>query len=449
MRKKRIALGLAMVMMTGLLSGCGSGSGSGEAKSDVYFLNFKPEVTDVYKEIAAAYEKETGVNVKVVTAASGEYESTLKAELAKTDAPTIFQINGPVGYESWKDYCADLISTELYTQLTMPELSVNSGAGVYGIPYAVEGYGIIYNEKIMEQYFALSDKESECESMSKVKNFEQFKTIVEDMTVHADELGIDGVFASTSLGPGQQWRWQSHLANVPFYYEFAEKTDYSSPLVAGLASNEIEFKYAQEYRNIFDLYIDNSVTKKKLLSTKSVDDSMAEFALGKCAMVQNGSWAWEQINGASGNVVEADSVKMMPIYTGVQNEKKQGLCIGTENYLAINSKADPDQQQKSIDFLVWLFTSDTGIEYVKNDLGIIAPFKSFENVEYDNPLVAQTNKWMQKKKINNLPWVFASFPDTVFKDEFGQALLEYTQGKVEWDATVNSVKESWKKEKTK
>lgn len=445
MRKKLIALGLTLVMATGLLTGCGGG----ESKSEVYFLNFKPEVTDVYKDIADSYEKETGVKVKVVTASSGEYESTLKAELAKTDAPTIFQINGPIGYETWKDYCMDLISTNLYSQLTMPELAVNSGAGVYGIPYAVEGYGIIYNKKITDQYFALPDKKSDCKSMTDVKGFEQLKVIVEDMTEHADELGIEGVFASTSLAAGQQWRWQTHLANVPFYYEFAKKTDYSTPLLAGLASNEIEFTYSDEFCNTFDLYVNNSVTNPKLLSSKSVEDSMSEFALGKCAMVQNGSWAWDQIKDVDGNVVKAKNVKFMPIYTGISGEQNQGICIGTENYFAINSQADSEQQQKSIEFLEWLFTSETGMKYVKDDLGFIAPFKSFEDAEYDNPLVSQTNEWMQNEKVNNLPWVFASFPDTVYKDEFGQALLDYTQENAGWNQVVERVKESWKTEKAK
>ena len=58
--------------------------------------------------LAKAYEDETGVEVKVVTAAAGTYESTLTAELDKDDAPTLFQINGAVGYNSWKNYCSHI-----------------------------------------------------------------------------------------------------------------------------------------------------------------------------------------------------------------------------------------------------------------------------------------------------------------------------------------------------
>ena len=65
---------------------------------EVYFLNFKPEIADVYEtKIAPVFEAETGIKLKVVTAASGTYATTLKSELAKSNPPVIFQTNGPVG----------------------------------------------------------------------------------------------------------------------------------------------------------------------------------------------------------------------------------------------------------------------------------------------------------------------------------------------------------------
>ena len=126
----------------------------------VYYLNFKPEAAKTWETIAEAYTKETGIEVKILTSASGNYEQTLKAEIAKREAPTLFQINGPVGYNSWKYYCEDLSDTDLYSWLIDKDLAVHDSEGVYGIPYVVEGYGIIYNNAIMEKYFSLSTKET-------------------------------------------------------------------------------------------------------------------------------------------------------------------------------------------------------------------------------------------------------------------------------------------------
>ena len=165
--KKLVAAGVVMSIFAGSLVGCGGSSeeGDGGKATQSYFLNFKPEIADVYKSVAKDYEKETGVKVKVETAASGDYEQTLKSEMAKSEAPTIFQINGPVGYNNWKNYCLDLKDTDLYSHLSDKSLAVTDGDGVYGIPYAVEGYGIIYNQEIMDKYIALSNKKADITSV--------------------------------------------------------------------------------------------------------------------------------------------------------------------------------------------------------------------------------------------------------------------------------------------
>lgn len=287
-----------------------SGTTSGDqatqpaAGGELYYLNFKPEIAPVYDEIAAAYEAETGVKLHVVTAASGTYEQTLKSEIAKADAPVLFQINGPKGYANWKDYCADLSGTELYQHLTDKGLAITDGDKVVGIPYVVEGYGIIYNNAIMEKYFALDG--AKAKSMDEIRSFQKLKEVVEDMTAKKDQLGIKGVFASTSLKPGEDWRWQTHLANLPVHYEFeANNVDLSTD-----ATKEITFQYGDNYKNIFDLYLNNSTVDPKLLGSKQVADSMAEFALGQCAMVQNGNWAWSQIAEVEGNTVKEEDTSL-------------------------------------------------------------------------------------------------------------------------------------------
>ena len=448
--KKTIALLLCAVLGF-TLTACGMKK---EPKPDtqasntgkVYFLYFKPEVADIYKEIATKYKEETGVDVKVVTAASNTYETTLKSEIAKKDAPTIFQINGPVGYKSWANYCLDLSDTKLYSYLTDKNLAVKNSNGVFGIPYVVEGYGIIYNNAIMEKYFALKDKAVSISKADDIRSFETLNAVVTDMTKHKKELGIDGVFASTSMGSGEQWRWTTHLANVPVYYEMKEKSD-DSPTLTTLNAKDIDFSYSENFRKVFDMYLNNSTTKKELLSGKTVDNAMAEFALGKAAMVQNGNWAWEQISNVKGNVVKAEDIKYLPIYMGIKGEEKQGLCIGTENYLAINKNATEADRKASIAFLEWLFSSETGKDYVVNKLNFIAPFNTFKDDEKpDDPLAKEIFRWMEKD-VNNLEWAFNSFPSQQFKDDFGNAMLEYSQGKKDWKHVETTFKNSWKSER--
>ena len=445
MKKIISILTVAVLLFTVTACGKKDTTDKNNAKADntVYFLNFKPEVADIYKEIAQKYEAETGVKVKVVTAASNTYETTLKSEIAKSDAPTIFQINGPVGYQSWSKYCKDLSDTKLYDYLSDKELAIKTAEGVFGIPYVVEGYGIIYNNAIMDKYFALKDKAVTISKAEEITNFKLLKEVVEDMTKHKQELGIDGVFASTSMSGGEQWRWTTHLLNMPVYYEMKDISD-DSAITSAYSAKNIDFKYSENFKNIFDLYVNNSTTEKGLLSGKSVENSMAEFALGKAAMVQNGNWAWDQISKVSGNTVKADDIKYLPLYIGIDGEEKQGLCIGTENYLAINKNVSEEKQKSSVAFLEWLFSSKTGKDYVVNKLNFISPFNTFDdNEKPDDPLAREVISWMEKDK-TTVEWVFNSFPSLDFKDDVGNALLEYVQGSKSWEDVEKATKDSWK-----
>lgn len=447
MNKKLLSLVLCIALLLSVVSLAGC-SESNEAQ--IYFLNFKPESADAYKEIAEAYEKETGVAVKVVTAAANTYEQTLKSEIAKSNAPTIFQLNGPIGYQSWKEYCLNIEKSEFASHLSDKSLAITdeNGEGIYGVPYVVEGYGIIYNNAIMKRYFALKDRATDISSADQIKSFDTLKAVVEDMTAHKDKLKISGVFASTSLSSGEDWRWQTHLLNVPLYYEFRDSEDYTDPTIAGLNAKEIAFRYAKNYQNIFDLYTNNSVTEKGVLGSKSTSDSMAEFALGKVAMVQNGNWAWSQIRDVGGNTVKEEDIKFMPIYMGIDGEEKQGLCIGTENYLAINKNATEEQQKLSLDFLDWLFSSKTGKGYVTKKLDFITPFDTFSEDELPNdPLAREVVRFMDDRNTVTVPWIFTSFPSETFKTEVGGALLEYVQGNKEWADVENTIKSMWKSER--
>lgn len=444
--KKTFCSSFRILVLSLALTICALGATScsaGKTDNSVYYLNFKPEIAEVYDKIAKDYKAETGVDLRVVTAASNTYEQTLKSEIVKSDAPVIFQINGPMGYATWKDYCLDISDSDLYKHLTDTSLSIKDGDGVYGIANVVEGYGIIYNSAITDKYFALKDRSTDYKSMDEINNFEKLSSLVADMTSHKDELGIEGVFASTSLQPGENWRWQTHLANLPVYYELQDK----KINIATDKVSKIDFTYSDNFKDIFDLYITNSVTDRKLLGTKQVSDSMSEFALGRCAMVQNGNWAWSQISGVSGNTVNSDDIKFMPIYIGVSGEEEQGLCIGTENYLAINKEASPEKQKLALDFLYWLYSSETGKKYVINELNFIAPFDTFaENETPSDPLACQVIEWMNKKTVKNVEWVFPIFPSETFKQDFGSALLRYAQETEDWDSVKETFVTEWAQE---
>ncbi|MCI6952936.1 MAG: ABC transporter substrate-binding protein [Spirochaetia bacterium] len=439
-------MGILLILLVGsmMFIGC-----SKDTAQEVYFLNFKPEIAEVYEtKVAPAFEKENpGYKLKVVTAASGTYEQTLKSEQAKSNPPVIFQTNGPVGLASSKNEAASLEGTDFYKLLADKSMALKLDGVVSAIPYAVEGYGIIYNDAIMRKYFELPNKAVAISSADEINNFATLKAVVEDMQKNKDALGIKGVFASTSMSAGNQWRWQTHTVNVPLFYEYSEKDPSASPLMTGLNSSTFDFKYNENFKNLMDLYTNNSVTEKTLLGSKSVDDSMAEFALGQCAMVQNGNWAAAQILGTAGNKVAKEDIKFLPLYMGIPGEESAGLCVGTENYLCINKNASPEAQKGADVFLTWLFSSTTGKQLVSNDLMFITPFNSFSASELpSDPLSQQVSLWMNKSGISSVAWTFNAIPSEEWKNAFGSALLSYFEGKTSWNDVVKTAQEQWTSE---
>lgn len=439
MKNKRAMKGLAVSAAAFLalsgLAACGSDDSDADGEGSVYFLNWKPEQEEAYKQIAKEYTEETGVDVKVVTAASGTYEQTLKSEISKSEAPTLFQVNGPVGLATWNKYTADITDSKIAQELKDPALALKGEDDkIYGVPLAVEGYGIVYNEAILNDYFALDG--AKVSSVDEINNFETLKAVADDMQAKKDELGIDGVFASTSLAPGEEWRWQTHLANVPVYFEYEAD---------GVTDKDaIDFTYNEEFKNLFDLYLEDSTVAKTVTPSKTVTDSMAEFAQGKAAMVQNGNWAWSQVADVFGNVVKEEDIKFLPLYMGHEGEEDQGICIGTEAFMAINAKASEADQKATHDFVEWLFLSDAGKKHVVDDLGFIAPFSNYTDEDIpSDPLAKEVSAYMSNDDLKTVPWVFQTFPSQKFKGDFGQALGQYASGNQDWDDVVKVFVDGW------
>ena len=436
---RRLMLGgSAVLAVAATLAACSNGSSSG-SENGVYLLNFKPEAEEALKTIASAYKDKIGVEVKIVTAASGTYQQTLQTEVAKSNPPTIFNINGPVGLVTWKDYALDLSGTEFVKALTDTSMALTDENGVvYGSPLGIEGYGLIYNAAILNKYFALEG--AKATSVDEIKGFAKLKEVVEDMQARKADLGIEGAFACTSLASGEDWRWQTHLANYPVFYEFRDKgvTD----------AKEVDLTYSDNYKQIFDLYLNNSTVAPSAAAAKTVTDSMADFALGKCAFVQNGNWAWSQISEVEGNTVAEGDIHFMPIYIGVSGEEKSGIALGTENYLAVNSQVSETAQKASIDFLTWLLTGEGAKMLVDNSVVSVSPYPAFSELTPADPLGKETAQFLANKELYPINWVFQTFPSQEFKNQLGSHLAQYASGQEDWSAVKDYFVSAWKSEKS-
>ena len=439
MRKKGlIALGLAAVMTASALTGCGGASdkkessSKKEAKGTVYYLNFKPEADAQWQELADIYTEKTGVKVNVVTAAANQYETTLKSEMGKSEAPTLFQVNGPVGLASWKDYCYDLKDSEIAKQITSDDFLLKDGDSVAGIGYAIESYGIIYNKNLLKKAGYTQDD---------IKNFDDLKKVAEDITKRSKDLGFSA-FTSAGMDGSSDWRFKTHLANLPIYYEYQQDNIENTYAIKGT--------YLDNYRNIWNLYVNNSTTSPKQLSTKTGDDAVAEFVTEKAVFYQNGTWAYSDIAD-----IGDENLGMLPIYIGVDGEEDQGLCTGTENYWCVNKKASKEDIQATLDFMNWCVTDETAVKCIcgaagampsgQDGMGFVIPFK--KNLESDNPLVNIANDYVNQGK-KPVTWNFTTMPSEKWKNDLGSALTTYAskQTDANWDLVKKAFVDGWAKE---
>ena len=458
MKKKIVCAMMCMAMVATTLAGCGSkaddntttdnaatddaadaadettdaaeGDTAASGEGKVYYLNFKPEQADDWVELAEQYTAETGVPVTVETAASGTYEQTLKSEMAKKDAPTLFQVNGPVGLASWKDYCYDLKDSELYKQVKSDDFVLKDGDAVDGIAYVIETYGIIYNTKLMDEYCQTDG--AVVSSADEINSFDKLKAVADDIQAKKDELGVLGAFTSAGMDSSSDWRFKTHLANLPIYYEYKDK---------GIGSTDaIEGTYLDNYKQIWDLYITDSTCEPTMISSKTGEDAAAEFAMGDAVFYQNGTWAYGDIT-ADG--LTDEDLGMLPIYIGAPGEENQGLCTGSENYWCVNKNASEEDIQATLDFLNWCVTSDTGRDAIANKMGFLTPFESFDDGYMpSNPLVAIADGYIADGK-TSVSWNFSSIPSEQWKDQVGAALTEYAQGTGDWSAVEDAFVNGW------
>lgn len=422
MRKKLLSVALCATMVAGLLAGCGNSSKSektgSDSKGSVYWLNFKPEADEALQGIAKTYEKEKGVKVKVVTAASGNYNSTLTSEMGKSAAPTLFVVGNQAAVKTWNDYCIDLKGTDVYNELNTDAFNLTDENGkVASIGYCYESYGIIVNKKLLKKAG---------HEITDIKDFASLKSVAEDIHKRADKLGFDA-FTSSGLDDASAWRFTGHLANMPLFYEGRDDGWKEAPA-------EIKGTYLENFKNVWDLYINNSKYKKNTLATGGYD-AEAEFKKGEAVFYQNGTWEYDALKKS----ISDDDMQMIPIYCGVEGEEKAGLCSGTENCWAVNAKASEADQKATLDFMKWLVTSKEGTKVMAEQFGAI-PYKNA--ADSGNVFLKNANDLLEAGNYN-VDWTFNYTPNV---DEWRASLVaamnKYDAGG-SWDDVKTAFVQGW------
>ena len=419
--KKILTLLIAALMVLGL-TGCGSKK---DEAGKVYYLNFKPEADAAWQELAKTYTEQTGVEVKVLTAASGEYETTLQSELGKSSAPTMFQIGNFGAVATYGDYALDLRGTDVYNEMTTHSFDqVGEDGYTYSIGYCYESYGLIVNTDLLTKAgYSVDD----------ITNFSSLKTIAEDIHARSAELGFDA-FTNAGLDSSSSWRFSGHLLGVALYYQFRDAGKSMTNPEATITDKYI----TDNFRNIWDLYLNNSTTDPVANNTATGDAAEAELLEKKAVFFQNGSWEYAKLSETLG----AENIKMIPIYMGVEGEENSGLASGTENCWAVNKNVSEADQKATLDFMKWVVTSEEGTTMMAKEFGT-TPFKNAKEV---TNLFSKTANDMLDAGYYNVDWAFNATPNVNdFRAGVVSALQAYGKDQTDenWAAVVSAIVDGW------
>ena len=416
--KKLLCIALALSMVLGLAA-----FASAEETGKVYYLNFKPEADQAWQDLAKTYTEQTGVEVKVVTAASGTYSTTLTSEMDKKDAaPTLFQIGNAEGVVTWANYALPLDGTDLLAEMTTEDFNLKNADGqTVAVGYCYEAYGIITNKALLEKAgYSVAD----------IKDFASLKAIADDIHARAAELGFDA-FTSAGLDGSSSWRFSGHLTNMPLFYEFRDDGITEQPAT-------VKGSYLNAYKNIWDLYVADSAADAKKLSGYTGTDAEKDFYDGKAVFFQNGTWEYSALTGQYG--MNPADLAMIPIYCGVEGEENAALCAGTENCWAVNSQASEADRKATLDFVKWVVTSEEGTAMMAREFGPI-PFKAAkasENVFFND----STELLNQGKYV--VTWAFNFTPDVDnWRAGIVSALEQYSAGAADWGEVEYAFVEGW------
>lgn len=423
-RSRLFALVLTFAMVVSLFAGCGKKAESNvpAKKVTVDVFQFKVEFKDGFEAAAKKYtESHPNTTINVTTVGGGaDYGAALKAKFNAGEEPAIFNIGGPQDVATWKEKLADVSDTKAAKD-ALPGLltGVTVDGKTYGLPYNIEGYGLIYNKDL----FAKAGIKAE-----DINTFAKLEEAVQTLDSKKKDLGIDAVFA---LPAKETWVTGLHMSNMFLSPEF------DGDVNKAFTAKTIDFKYADAMKKMLDLQ-----NKYSAQPTASLDYNKQVgqlFSTGKVAIIQQGNWIYPDISKVDADFAQ-NKIGMLPY--PIPGYKEDCYPIGVPMYWAFNKNKDADTLKAAKDFIDWLYLSDEGKKIVMNDFKFIPAYKGYPDNAVSDPLGKQVLAAAKAGKSVN--WVFMGYPDGWGMNKLGADIQLYVSGKLDWNKLVENAKNTWK-----
>ncbi|HSP22356.1 MAG TPA: ABC transporter substrate-binding protein [Planococcus sp. (in: firmicutes)] len=385
---KKFMTGVAFAaMMTGLAACSGGeeatteGEGGGEK---ITIFQTKVEISDQLEAAAETYTEETGVEVEVIGTTGDDYLQQLQIRLNNGTGPSIMSVQNSTVAESLKSYVYDLSDEEFVSNIA-PNMALELDEKVVGIPYGVEGFGLVYNKDLVNP--------------EDIKDYESFNSTLEKFKSE----DINGLGLSS-----EAYFLIGHISNYPFSLQ-----EDPEAFMDGLTSGDVTMAETEEFLK-FGEFMESIRANTTSPLGVTYDQQVGDFAAGKTAMIHQGNWASSLLAD-----FEVDfEIGMAPF--PLEGNDKQAVGVGAN--WAVNSEKEPEEIEAAVDFLDWLHTSETGKKIIVEEFGFIPAMTNIEANDLD-PLSQAV--FEASNSGETIAWSHNYFPANLVPNDFAPATEEF------------------------
>jgi len=328
-----------------------------KAATEITFLNSKGEIQEALEKMAAAYGKETGNKVTIIACGAGEVPYTKITTMYNSgNAPTLAMLDTTDIVALAKEYALDLTGEKWTAECEHQLLKIDGK--VYAFPFCIEGRGIIYNKK------AIEDKLGRSFAPESINSLDALKTLLQ-------ELRSKGMKTPVFLAK-EDWSLGAH--QLGFIYDtYDGSTTGSSEIIKKLEGgmDPLTYNRYNQFIDTLDVLREYNYYKADPLGA-NYDEGALRLAEGEVAFWPNGCWAWPNI--AEGGATTKDAYGFIPFVLGNDTKDFANNAIQaspTKQVLIDKKQASADQVAMAKDFLNWIVYQPTGQKMMVETCAII------------------------------------------------------------------------------
>lgn len=330
-----------------VLSGCGDPYGG---KTHIEIINYKQEATDYFDALEEEFNA-THDDIVLTIDSPNDASTILRTRFIREDYPDIIGIGGDINYSYYIDaeILADVSDYPGLENIKQSYLDIGEALeivptdGVYGVPYAANAAGVLYNRDMFEEHGW------------------EIPTTWDELIALCEEIQSQGI--------------------LPLEFGFLDKWTCLAPwnaLAVDLAPADVckqvnrgETTFTQEYREAAEKYIQLMEYGPDDPVAYSYNDACTAFARGEAAMYPIGSYAVPQILSVNPEM-NIDSF-VMP---GSDDPEGNTLNSGIDLQFCVTA-ACPDKEA-AYEVLDFLLQDDVVQQYITDQNSIPCKEGDFE-----------------------------------------------------------------------